>query len=75
MLAERDELTAILLAGLDEEAMALEAPPAVRELLGSLPAELRHGLEDAMAPPGRAALIGEVRALLLESLRHTGGEA
>ncbi len=75
VLAERDELTAILLAGLDEEAMALEAPPAVRELLGSLPAELRHGLEDAMAPPGRAALIGEVRALLLESLRHTGGEA
>jgi hypothetical protein len=74
-LAERDDLTRILLEGLAAaEGLALEAPPALRDLLGTLPSALRAELEEAMAAPQRPALLAEVRALLLESLRHCGGD-
>ena len=90
-LAERDDLTRILLEGLDEAAapapertsrvapdmapdMAPDTPPEIRDLLGVLPAAIRHELEATLRPPGRAALLAEVRALLLESLRHSGGD-
>jgi hypothetical protein len=77
-LAERDDLTRILLDGLDEaetlaSGHALKAPTAVRDLLGILPGEIRTELEDALGAEQRTALLGEVRALLLESLRHSGG--
>ncbi|NBC48994.1 MAG: DNA repair exonuclease [Gammaproteobacteria bacterium] len=98
-LAERDDLTRILLAGLaaaecptSEPAAGsasgpatepasgpgtgptAEAPPEVRDLLGILPAEIRTELEDALTAEQRPALLAEVRALLLESLRHSGGD-
>ena len=74
-LAERDELTRILLSSLEEAgASALETPAEVRDLLSLLPAELRHVTEDSLDRQGRPALIAEVRALLLESLRRSGGE-
>lgn len=78
-LAERDDLTRILLEGLDEaesptSARASEAPPEIRDLLGNLPAEIRTELEDALGAEQRPGLLGEVRALLLESLRYSGGD-
>jgi hypothetical protein len=54
--------------------MAPDTPPEIRDLLGVLPAAIRHELEATLRPPGRAALLAEVRALLLESLRHSGGD-
>ena len=75
-LAQRDELTRLLLAGLDEMASAkLTMPPEVNGLPGILPAEIRHELEDAMDSAAHPALLADVRALLLESLRQGGGES
>lgn len=75
-LAERDELTRILLAGLDEAAaLELTAPPDVQGLLRILPADIRRDLEASLEPDNRPALLDDVRALLLESLRHGGGTA
>lgn len=44
-------------------------------MLGILPAEIRHELEDAMDSAAHPALLADVRALLLESLRQGGGES
>lgn len=78
-LAERDDLTRILIEGLDEaespkSGSASEPPPGIRDLLGILPVEIRTELEDRLGAEQRSALLGEVRALLLESLRHAGGD-
>lgn len=74
-LAARDDLTRILLEGLDASLSgAPETPPEVRELLGVLPPEIRDDLEGALDATRRPALLAEVRALLLEALSHSGGE-
>jgi len=77
-LAERDDLTRILLEGLDEAAApacahAPGTPAEIRDLLGIVPGEIRTELEVALGAEQRSVLLGEVRALLLESLRHSGG--
>ncbi|WP_462330034.1 metallophosphoesterase family protein [Thiohalocapsa halophila] len=74
-LAARDDLTRILLEGLDASlGGAPETPPEVRELLGVLPPEIRDDLEATLDAARRPALLAEVRALLLEALSHSGGE-
>jgi DNA repair exonuclease SbcCD nuclease subunit len=73
-LAERDDLTRLLLEGFDAAEPASATPPEIRDLLGILPAEIRTELEDTLGAEQRPALLAEVRALLLESLRHCGDE-
>lgn len=73
-LAARDDLTRILLEGLDESLSGTaEIPAEVRDLLAILPSEIREDLDAALDAAERPALLAELRAMLLESLSHGGG--
>jgi DNA repair exonuclease SbcCD nuclease subunit len=73
-LAERDDLTRIVLEILDQaETGELALPEEVRDLVKILPPELRAGVEQELAPAQRADLLDDVRAILLDSLER--GEA
>lgn len=71
-LATRDDLTRIVLETLESAATgsALSLPEEVRELLKILPLELATGVEDELAETERAALIDDVRAILLTALER-----
>ena len=74
-LAERDALTKSVLEALEEETQHPEDLPAdIREMLDVLPTELRAELETDWDTAQRPALMGDVRAIVLEALR-TKGEA
>ena len=73
-LAGRDDLTRIVLETLDGAAAdELELPAEVGDALKQLPGEIRADIEADLAPPGRAALLGDVRDIILEALRTRGG--
>ena len=71
-LAARDDLTRIVLETLSQAAAGeLAVPGEVRDLLKILPAELRDGVEAELAVEQRAALLDDVRGILLAALeRH-----
>jgi len=71
-LAARDDLTRIVLETLDQAAVGeLAVPDEVRDLLKILPLELREGVADDLALEQRAALLDDVRGILLSALeRH-----
>ena len=71
-LAARDDLTRIVLETLDQAAVGeLAVPDEVRDLLKILPLELREAAADDLALEQRAALLDDVRAILLSALeRH-----
>ena len=72
-LAARDDLTRIVLETLDAAAADdLEPPAEAAEMLRLLPAELRTDLEADLRPQRCAALLDEVRAILLEALSAAG---
>jgi exonuclease SbcD len=73
-LAARDDLTRIVLESLDQAAAGeLAVPDEVSDLLRILPPELRAGVAADLDPAQRAALIDDVRAILLSALER--GEA
>jgi len=75
-LAARDDLTRIVLESLDQAAAGeLAVPDEVNDLLRILAPELREGVAADLAAPQRAALLDDVRAILLESLAQKGGES
>jgi exonuclease SbcD len=74
-LAARDDLTRIVLETLDAAlAGELDLPADLQDALKQLPADIRGDIEADLAPAGRAALLGDVRAILLEALRAGGGQ-
>ncbi len=75
-LAARDDLTRIVLETLDAAGAGdLELPGEAAEMLRVLPAEIRCDLEAELAANGRAAVLDDVRAILLDALAQKGGES
>ena len=69
-LAERDSLTRIVLETLDAATGAMDGLPVdVTEMLDVLPPELRREVEADWDPDSRAAVMDEVRSIILEALR------
>lgn len=75
-LAERDDLSRVVLETLDQAArgeVGEALADAIDDLLKILPAELRDGVEAELATQWRAALLDDVRGILLAALAR--GEA
>ncbi|MBK1702930.1 DNA repair exonuclease, partial [Thiococcus pfennigii] len=73
-LAARDELTGIVLEALHAAGEGdLALPAEAQEMLRVLPPEIRNDIEAELQGEGRAALLGDVRAILLETLARRGG--
>ena len=74
-LAARDDLTRIVIETLDGALTGeLELPTDVHDALKQLPADIRTDIEADLAPAARAALLGDVRAIVLEALQARGGQ-
>jgi hypothetical protein len=73
-LKARDDLTRIVLESLEAAAHGeLALPDEARAMLDRLPdPEVRPALLAELAEANRAALLDDVRAILLEALRATG---
>ena len=75
-LAARDDLTRIVLETLDAAGAGdLDLPDDAAEMLRVLPPEIRCDLETDLAQCSRAALLDDLRAILLEALAQKGGES
>jgi len=75
-LAERDELTRTVLAGLQSAAdRPVDTPDDVAAMLKLLPGELRATVEEELADANRAALLDDVRAIILDALATRTGAA
>jgi len=73
-LAERDALTKIVLETLEKATHDLsDLPDDIAEMLNVLPPEVREVVEGEWGTGERAALMGDVRAIILESLQTKGG--
>lgn len=73
-LAERDALTRIVLETLEKATNDLsDLPDEIAEMLNVLPPEVRSEVESEWLADQRAALMSDVRAIILESLQTTGG--
>lgn len=75
-LAERDALTKIVLETLEQATHDLDHwPDDIVEMLNVLPVDVRAEAEREWAPDQRAALMADVRAIILDSLQTKGGTA
>ncbi len=75
-LAERDALTKIVLETLEKETHDLsELPADITEMLDVLPVDVRGDVEEQWGVGKRAELVGDVRAIILESLKTKGGNS
>lgn len=73
-LAERDALTRIVLETLEKETDDLsDMPVDITEMLDVLPTYVRGEVEEQWSVEQRAELLGDVRAIILESLKTKGG--
>lgn len=73
-LAERDDLTRVVLAGLEAAGeRPLPVPAEVEAMFKLLPGELRAPIEDALTWAHRAALLEDVRAIVLDALATRTG--
>ena len=72
-LAERDNLTKIVLETLEEVTQDLDVlPDEIDEMLGVLPSEIRIEVESEWDENRRAGVIEEVRAIVLQTLEKRG---
>lgn len=75
-LAERDALTRTVLETLERDTHQLEALPSdITDMLDVLPPDLRAEVEEDWSAAQRAALMEDVRAIILEALRTKGDSA
>jgi DNA repair exonuclease SbcCD nuclease subunit len=73
-LAERDALTRIVLETLERETDDLsDMPVDITEMLDVLPTYVRGEVEEQWSVEQRSELLGDVRAIILESLKTKGG--
>ena len=74
-LAERDELTRIVLKVLGEAAVeAGGLPQEIKAMLDVLPSEVRSEVESEWEGAGSASLLEDVRAIILDALGTKGGQ-
>ena len=71
-LAERDDLTRLVLESLQNPSLTL--PEDLQKMLKKLPPEAGTSLRDELAEHP-AAILADVSAIILDSLSITGGEA
>ena len=71
-LAERDDLTRVVLESLQNPSLTL--PEDLQKMLKKLPPEVATGLRDELTE-NPSAILADVSAIILESLSITGGEA
>lgn len=75
-LAERDDLTRILLENLQQHRTGpLSLPATVTDMLKVLPAELRSEIDADLHPDQREELLNDVRAILLDAMVGPGETA
>jgi len=75
-LARRDDLTRVVLASLQAAGeRPLEVPAEIDALLKVLPGELRALADGELADASRAALLDDVRAIILDALATRAGAA
>jgi hypothetical protein len=75
-LAERDALTRIVLETLKEAVLEPGALPVdIQDMLGVLPGEVRSDIEGQCQGAEGAAILEDVRAIILEGLGTKGGTA
>lgn len=75
-LAARDDLTRVVLETLQAaSAGGLEVPGEIADMLRVLPAEIRSAVETDLTAGNRAALLDDVRTILLDALAQQGGES
>ena len=75
-LAERDDLTRIVLENLDEANKSMSALPGeIADMLGVLPHEVREEVEAEWNGENRHGVLNDVRAIILEALASKGGNA
>ncbi len=73
-LADRDELTKVVIGAAREQTAGDELPAEVSEMLGALPVDLRHELEARWQGEERKAVFDDACAIILERLTEKGGE-
>ncbi len=74
VLAQRDDLTRLVLESLQAAGgRPLEVPAEVDALLKTLPGELRVAVEEELTDSHRAALLDDVRAIVLDALATRSG--
>jgi DNA repair protein SbcD/Mre11 len=74
-LAERDELTKVVVKVAQEQTSSGALPPEVGEMLETLPGELKQALTERWRGPERSSLVDDACAIILERLMEKGGEA
>lgn len=75
-LAERDDLTRIVLETLEDTTKDLDAlPDDITEMISLLPPDLRSEVESEWEGDERSGVMEDVRAIILEALESKGGEA
>ena len=74
-LAERDDLTKIVVSNLNEtDHKPILLPPEIEEMLSVLPLEIRTQVEDELNGEQRATVLSDVRAIILDALATNGGQ-
>ena len=74
-LAERDELTKVVVKVAREQTGRGELPLEVHEMLETLPGELKRALAERWQGAERASLVDDACAIILERLMEKGAEA
>ncbi len=75
-LAERDDLTRIVVESLNQDNAELAALPSeIEDMLQVLPLEVRREVEAEWSGDNRNAVLSDVRAIILDALGTKGGEA
>ena len=74
-MAERDPLTKIVVKNLGEaQDKQLTLPAEIQEMLGVLPLEIRSEVEAEWSEAQRGAVLNDVGAIILDTLRTKGGQ-
>ncbi|MEI6357676.1 MAG: DNA repair exonuclease [Verrucomicrobiota bacterium] len=75
-LAERDDLTRIVLDSLEQaKGGVLTLPPEISDMFDVLPSEVRAAVEADLDEARRPAILDEVRSIILDALATKGGQA
>ena len=73
-LAERDELTKVVVGVAQEQTAADDFPPEVAEMLETLPGEIRHNLIEQWQGVERKAIFDDACSIILERLMEKGAD-
>lgn len=73
-LAERDELTKVVVTVAQEQTASGDLPAEVAEMLETLPGDLRHSLTERWHGPERKEVFDDACSIILDRLMEKGGD-